>query len=80
MKDVDGISLKDPKQESNSKFIEELSVKELLHWKNETCVDKNLSKFLLESKIDCYIVSGKHPKRIKFILEKKNSICTHLLV
>lgn len=80
VKDVDGIFSKNPKEESNSKFIEELSAKELMHWKHETCVDKNLSKILLESKLDCYIVSGKHPKRIKFILEKKKSICTHLLV
>lgn len=79
VKDVDGIFLKDPKQESNSKFIEELSTIELMHWKNETCVDKNLYKILLESNLDCYIVNGKHPKRIELVLEEKNSIFTHLV-
>lgn len=79
IKNVDGIFHKDPKKNPNTELIEELSVKELLNWNKKTSVDTNLPNILKKSKLDCYVVNGKHPKRIKLILDNNKTICTHLL-
>jgi len=78
--DVDGIFSKDPNQNKDAKHIEEISAKELLSWKTRTSVDKALPKIILQTKLDCYVVNGKHPKRIKQILENKQTVCTHITV
>ena len=76
--DVDGIFFEDPKKKSDTKLVEELSAKELQGWNKRTSVDKILPKMLLRTKIDCYVVNGNYPKRIRSILEKKPTICTHV--
>ena len=76
--DVDGIFFEDPKKKSDTKLVEELSAKELQDWNKRTSVDKILPKMLLRTKIDCYVVNGNYPKRIRSILEKKPTICTHV--
>lgn len=76
--DVDGIFFEDPKKNSDTKLVEELSAKELQGWNKRTSVDKILPKMLLRTKIDCYVVNGNYPKRIRSILEKKPTICTHV--
>lgn len=75
---VDGIFFEDPKKILNSKLIEELSAKEIHGWNKRTSVDKTLPKMILETKLDCYVVNGKYPERIKLILENKRTICTHI--
>jgi aspartokinase-like uncharacterized kinase len=61
-------------------FIEELSAKKLLSWNKRTSVDKTLPRILLQTKVDCYVVNGRYPERIKEILENKKTICTHVSV
>ena len=79
--DVDGIFYEDPKKKLDSKLFEELSAQKLLSWNRRTSVDKTLPKILLRTKLDCYVVNGKYPERIKLILEnKKISKCTHITV
>ena len=78
--DVDGVFSEDPKQNVDTKLIEELSAKELLGWNKRTSVDKNLPKMILETKLDCYVVNGKCPERIRLILENKRTVCTHVIV
>ena len=78
--DVDGVFSQDPKQNVDTKLIEELSAKELLGWNRRTSVDKTLPKMILETKIDCYVVNGKYPERIGLILENKRTVCTHVTV
>ena len=78
--DVDGIFSQDPKQNVDTKLIEELSAKELLGWNRRTSVDKTLPKMILETKIDCYVVNGKYPERLGLILENKRTVCTHVTV
>lgn len=78
--DVDGIFKEDPKQNMDTKHIEKLPAEELLGWNKRTSVDKTLPKILLETKLDCYVVNGKYPKRIRLILENKNTVCTHITV
>ena len=74
--DVDGIFSEDPKKSLNAKLIEELPAEELLGWNMRTSVDKTLPKILLQANLDCYVVNGKHPERIKRILENKKTVCT----
>jgi aspartokinase-like uncharacterized kinase len=78
--DVDGIFCEDPKKNLGATLIDELPAKRLLGWGKQTSVDKALPKILLQTKIDCYVVSGRHPKRIKQILEDMKTICTHVTV
>jgi len=78
--DVDGIFSEDPKKSLDAKLVEELSAEELLGWNRRTSVDKNLPKILLQSNLDCYVVNGGYPERIKLILENKKTVCTHVTV
>ncbi|RLI47092.1 delta 1-pyrroline-5-carboxylate synthetase [Candidatus Bathyarchaeota archaeon] len=78
--DVDGIFTEDPKKDLNAKMIKKLSVNELLDWNKRTSVDKFLPRMLLKIRIDCYVVNGKHPERIKAILEDKKTICTQIII
>jgi aspartokinase-like uncharacterized kinase len=78
--DVDGIFSEDPKKSADTKLIEELSAEELQGWNKRTSVDKALPKTLLQSNVDCYVVNGRYPKRIRLILENKKTVCTHITV
>ena len=77
--DVDGIFTEDPKKDPNARMIEKLSVNELLGWSKRTSVDKFLPRMLLKTRVDCYVVSGKHPERIKAILKGEKTICTQII-
>jgi len=77
--DVDGIFTEDPKKDPNARMIEKLSVNELLDWNKKTSVDKFLSRMLLKTRVDCYVVNGKHPERIKAILKGEKTICTRII-
>jgi len=78
--DVDGIFSEDPEKNMGTKLIEELSAEELQGWNKRTSVDKTLPKILLQANLDCYVVNGKYPERIKEILENKKTFCTHVTV
>ena len=77
--DVDGIFTEDPKKNPNARMIEKLSVNELLDWNKRTSVDKFLPRMLLKTRLDCYVVNGKHPERIKAILKGEKTICTQIV-
>ena len=78
--DVDGIFSEDPKKTLDAKLVAELSAEELLGWNRRTSVDKTLPKILLQANMDCYIVNGRYPERIRLILENKKTVCTHVTV
>jgi aspartokinase-like uncharacterized kinase len=78
--DVDGIFSEDPKKSVDAKLVTELSAEELLGWDRRTSVDKTLPKMLLETNLDCYVVNGRSPERIRLILENRKTVCTHVTV
>ena len=78
--DVDGIFTENPKKSLDAKLISEVSAKQLLGWNKRTSVDKTLPKILLKTKLDCYVISGRHPGRIKAVLENQKSVYTHITV
>ncbi len=57
LKDVDGIYIK-------SKLVSKISARELSRY-GRTCVDEELPKYLSRYKMDCWIINGKKPERIK---------------
>jgi aspartokinase-like uncharacterized kinase len=78
--DVDGIFTENPKKSLDAKLIAEVSAKQLLGWNKRTSVDQTLPKILLKIKLDCYVISGRHPRRIKAVLENQKSVYTHITV
>ena len=78
--DVNGIFSDDPKQNIEAIHIDEITAAEIIRQNKKTSIDKRLPYNLLETKIDCYVVNGKYPKRIKRILMNKKTICTHIKV
>lgn len=78
--EVDGIFTEDPKKSLNAKLLSEVSAKRLLGWNKRTSVDKTLPKMLLKTKLDCYVVDGKHPERIRAVLKGQRAVCTHITV
>ena len=78
--DVDGIFSENPRHSENLKLIEMMSAKELSDRNKRTSVDKTLPKMLLHARLECYVVNGRYPERIKLILEDKKTICTHITV
>ena len=77
--DVNGVFTKDPKKFADAKLMSEVSVRELLSFAERTSVDKFLPKYLSKNPIDCYVVNGKHPERIKAVLSGRKTICTRIL-
>jgi len=77
--DVDGIFTEDPEKNLNARMIAKLSVNELLDWNKRTSVDRFLPRILLKTKLDCYVVNGKHPERIKAILKGEKTLCTQII-
>jgi 5-(aminomethyl)-3-furanmethanol phosphate kinase len=78
--DVDGIFSEDPKKNVDAKLVEELSAEQLQFWSRRTSVDKTLPKILQQANLDCYVVNGGYPERIKLILENKKTVFTHVIV
>ena len=74
--DVDGIYTDDPKKHPEAKLIAQITARELLGLKIRTSVDKALPKLLLDSLVDCFVVNGLFPERVKAILENKITVCT----
>ena len=77
--DVDGIFTRDPKKFTDAKLISMLSAKELESFEERTSVDKYLPKLLSGKKIECYVINGLYPKRLKDIFDHKKTICTLII-
>jgi len=78
VKDVDGIYTFDPLKNCKAKLFRRVSATKLFKEKITSCVDNFLPKILIEKRLKCYVVSGKHPERIKNILQCKKDIYTEI--
>jgi len=76
--DVDGVFTENPKKSLDAKLISEVSAKQLLGWNKRTSVDKTLPNILLKTKLDCYVINGRYPRRIMAVLENQKSVYTHI--
>lgn len=77
-KDVDGIFTLDPKVDAGASLLKEVSASGLLRERRH-CIDEFLPLVLRERRLDCYVVNGKHPERIRDILEGRGALCTHII-
>ncbi len=78
--DVDGVFTNDPKKHADAKLLPEISMADLLSSAARTSVDKFLPKLLSKSQLECYVVNGKHPKRIRAVLSGEQAVCTLLKI
>ncbi|MEM1514699.1 MAG: delta 1-pyrroline-5-carboxylate synthetase [Candidatus Bathyarchaeia archaeon] len=76
--DVDGIYTEDPKKNTNAKFISHITATELINWGKRTSVDKVLPEVLIKFKLNCYVVNGIYPDRVRAVIEGRDSIYTHI--
>ncbi|MEE9519607.1 MAG: hypothetical protein V3V93_05045 [bacterium] len=74
--DVDGIYTGDPKEDPAAELIEEISVAELSTRGARTSVDAYLPRIISETLMDCYVVNGRHPERVRAILDNELPRCT----
>jgi len=78
VKNVDGIFTEDPIKKRDARMLRKISAERLLKGKTG-CVDELLPTILIEKQLKCYVVNGKHPNRIKSILEGKPDIYTEII-
>jgi len=76
--DVDGVYTEDPKDNPDAALIEEISVGELSIRDDRTSVDRYLPRIISEARLDCYVVNGKRPDRVRAILDNKLPRCTRI--
>jgi aspartokinase-like uncharacterized kinase len=77
--DVDGIFTQDPKKVSEARLMSEVSASDLKTRSDRTSVDNRLSYFLLNRRIDAYVVNGKHPYRVEALLADQPTIATRII-
>jgi len=76
--DVDGIFTGDPKKHSDAEFVKEISAVELVSLDERTSVDRCLPRLLLETPLECFVVNGRYPQRIKRIMTGQPTVCTRV--
>jgi len=76
--DVDGIYTEDPKDDPAAELIEEISAADLMKLDARTSVDVYLSKIISKATLDCYVVNGRHPERVRAILDNERPRCTRI--
>ena len=76
--DVDGVYTGDPKNDPAAELIEEISVADLSKRGARTSVDVYLSKIISKATLDCYVVNGRYPERVRAILDNELPRCTRI--
>lgn len=79
IKDVDGLHTHDPKKFPQAELISKITVNELRSMKLEICIDRFLPDIIKRSQIECYIVNGNHPNRVRKILKDEEAVCTRIV-
>jgi aspartokinase-like uncharacterized kinase len=77
--DVDGIFAQDPKRYPDAKLLGAVSALELFNLGRRTSVDAFLPRFLLAHPLNCYVVNGKFPDRVKAVLTNEPAVYTHIV-
>ncbi len=86
LKDVDGVFTADPKrggataelEKGKAELIPELTAEELPAMES-SCLDREFPGFVKDSGLDIWIINGKHPERIKDIMNNKKTKGTRIL-
>ena len=76
LKDVDGIYTGDPKKDSNVSLLKNISLRDISKLR-ESPLDRKFPEFAAFCN-EIWILNGKFPKRIRDVLENKETIGTRL--
>ena len=76
--DVDGIFMGGREKQADVKLLHRLSAAELLELNQRTSVDRFLPRLLLKVRINCFVINGKYPERLKDVLAGHETICTFI--
>ena len=76
--DVDGIYTADPKDNPAAELIQKISVADLSTLAARTSVDRYLSEIIAKARLDCYVVNGRYPERVRAILKNELPRCTRI--
>lgn len=63
LKDVDGLYVRNPKEHSDARFLEDVDASALSGFES-LCVDNKLSEILSRFNLTCVILNGGHPERL----------------
>jgi len=74
--DVDGIYTQDPKIYPDAELIKKITPPSLVDMHRCTSVDMMLPKLLLEQPLNCFVINGLFPQRIKDVLDGQPTVCT----
>ena len=74
--DVDGIYTQDPKRYPDAELINKITPYSLTELSMRTSVDLMLPKLLLEQSMDCFVINGLFPQRIKTVLDEQPTVYT----
>lgn len=77
--DVDGVFTRDPKAHFDAVLLKEVRATELLKLESRTSVDRYLPRMLLQMSMDCFVVNGIYPERIRLILAGHKTRCTRIV-
>lgn len=77
--DVDGIYSANPRIYPLAKLLKTVDPIELHKFEKPTSVDQFLPQFLTSNVIECYVVNGLYPERVKAVLMGKETICTKIV-
>jgi aspartokinase-like uncharacterized kinase len=75
--DVDGVFTADPKIQPDAALLENLTADELAQM-GRTSIDSYLPRLLSQTPIDCIVLNGLYPKRLKDALESKKARYTKI--
>jgi len=76
--DVDGIYTENPKNQTDFRFLQEVTIQELMARNERTSVDKFLPTLLIKRPLESFVVNGLFPERVVALIEGKGAVCTKI--
>jgi 5-(aminomethyl)-3-furanmethanol phosphate kinase len=78
--DVDGIYTENPKNQTDARLLQEVTIQELMARKERTSVDKFLPTLLIKRPLESFVVNGLFPERVVALIVGKEAVCTKIRV
>ena len=77
--DVDGVFSANTEVEARAELLEEVSASSLLQLGVRTSVDRFLPKLLLKYELECFVVNGRYPERLRRVLAGEPTVHTRII-
>jgi 5-(aminomethyl)-3-furanmethanol phosphate kinase len=76
--DVDGIYTENPKNQTDARLLQEVTIQELMARKERTSVDKFLPTLLIKRPLESFVVNGLFPERVVALIVGKEAVSTKI--